>query len=131
MNPFRPRILVYSSVLIARGGGEGVTAWILEALRQDYAVTLLTSEPVDFSRLDRYYGTSLAGSDLQVRTIAPVVRRFLSLDPFPGDIQKRACLMRVCKRIRNQYDLVVSTDNEGDFGPPAIQYIHGPCLASL
>ena len=47
MPPPRPRILVWYCRLIPRGGGEGVAAWILEALRQDYAVTLLTSEPVD------------------------------------------------------------------------------------
>jgi glycosyltransferase involved in cell wall biosynthesis len=117
--------------MIPRGGGCGVGAWILEALRQDYAVTLLTSEPVDFSLVNRHYGTSLAGSDLQVRTMAPLVRGFLGLDPDPGSIQKHAYLMRVCKRIRHQYDLVVGADNEGDFGSPAIQYIHYPLLAHV
>jgi glycosyltransferase involved in cell wall biosynthesis len=131
MDPPRPRILVYYGRLVPRGGGEGVAAWILEALRQDYAVTLLTSEPVDFSLLDKYYGTSLAGADLQVRTMAPLVRGFLGLDPDPGSIQKHAYLMRLCKRVRHQYDLVVGADNEGDFGPPAIQYIHGPFFAPL
>ena len=127
----RPRILVYSCRLIPHGGGAGVAAWILEALRQDYAVTLLTSKPVDLTLLDRYFGTSLTGSDLQVRTMAPVVRGFLGLDPDPGSIQKRVYLLRLCKRVRHQYDLVVSADNEGDFGPPAIQYIHWPFLAHL
>ena len=127
----RPRILVCHCRLIPHGGRSGVAAWILEALRQDYAVTLLTSEPVDLSLLDGYYGTSLTGSDLQVRTMAPVVRGFLGLDPDPGSVQKRAYLMRLCKRVRHQYDLVVGTDNEGDFGPPAIQYIHYPFLAHL
>jgi glycosyltransferase involved in cell wall biosynthesis len=129
--PFRPRILVWYCRLIPHGGGEGVAAWILEALRQDYAVTLLTSEPVDLSPLDRHFGTSLTGSDLQVRIMAPPVRRFLALDPDPGSIQKHAYLMRLCKRVRNEYDLVVGADNEGDFGPPAIQYIHWPFLSPL
>ena len=125
----RPRILVWYCRLIPHGGAPGVAAWILEALRQDYAVTLLTSEPVDLSRLDRCYGTSLTGSDLQVRTMAPVVRGFLGLDPDLGSIQIHAYLMRLCKRVRHQYDLVVCADNEGDFGPPAIQYLHYPYLA--
>jgi len=77
----RPRILVCYCRLIPHGGAPGVAAWILEALRQDYAVTLLTSEPVDVSLLDRCFGTSLTGSDLQVRTMSPVVREFLGLDP--------------------------------------------------
>jgi glycosyltransferase involved in cell wall biosynthesis len=127
----RPRILVWYCRLIPHGGAPGVAAWILEALRQDYAVTLLTSEPVDLSRLDRCYGTSLTGSDLQVRTMAPVVRGFLGLDPDLGSIQIHAYLMRLCKRVRHQYDLVVGADNEGDFGPPAIQYIHYPFLAHV
>ena len=129
MHPHRPSILIYYAKLVPRGGGEGVAAWILEALRQDYALTLLTSQPVEFSRLDRFFGTSLAGSGLQVRTIAPLLRRFLSLDPDPNSIQKHMYLMRVSKRIRHQYDLVLSADNEGDFGTPAIQYIHYPTLA--
>jgi glycosyltransferase involved in cell wall biosynthesis len=131
MPPPRPRILVWYCRLVPRGGAPGVAAWCLEALRQDYAVTLLTSEPVDFSLLDTYYGTSLAGSDLQVRTMAPLVRGFLSLDPDVGSIQKHVYLMRVCKRIRHHYDLVVGADNEGDFGPPCIQYIHYPSLAHV
>jgi len=73
-------------------------------------VTLLTSKPVDLTLLDRYFGTSLTGSDLQVRTMAPVVRGFLGLDPDPGSIQKRVYLLRLCKRVRHQYDLVVSAD---------------------
>jgi len=129
MAPTRPRILVWYCRLVPHGGAPGVAAWILQALRQDYAVTLLSSEPVDFSLLDRYFGTSLAGSGLQVRTMSPGVRGFLGLDPDPGSIQKHAYLMRLCKRIRHQYDLVVGADNEGDFGPPAIQYLHYPYLA--
>jgi glycosyltransferase involved in cell wall biosynthesis len=131
MPPPRPRVLVWYSRLIPRGGAPGVAAWILEALRQDYAVTLLTSEPVDFSLLDTHYGTSLAGSDLQVRTMARLVRGFLSLDPDPGSIQEHVYLMRLCKRVRHQYDLVVGADNEGDFGPSAIQYIHWPYLGHV
>jgi glycosyltransferase involved in cell wall biosynthesis len=127
----RPRILVCTHRLIPCGGAEGVAAWILEALRQDYAVTLLTSEPVDLRLLDRHYGTSLTGSDLQVRTMAPAVRAFLSFDPDPFSIERHACLMRLCKRIRHQYDLVVSAFNEGDFGPPGVQYIHWPILARV
>jgi glycosyltransferase involved in cell wall biosynthesis len=130
-HPSRPRILVWYCRLVPHGGAPGVAAWILEALREDYAVTLLTSEPVDFSLLDRCYGTSLADSNVEVRTIAPAVRGFLGLDPDRGSIQKHAYLMRVCKRIRHQYDLVVGADNEGDFGPPAIQYIHYPFLAHV
>ena len=129
--PPRPRILVCYCRLFAHGGAPGVGAWILEALLRDYAVTLLTSEPVDLSLLDRYYGTSLAGSDLQVRTISSVARGFLGLDPDPGSIQKHIYLMRVSKRIRRRYDLVMSADNEGDFGPPSIQYIHCPFLAHV
>jgi glycosyltransferase involved in cell wall biosynthesis len=127
----RPRILVVYSHLIPHGGASGVAAWILEALREDYAVTLLTVEPVDFSLLDNLYGTSLTGPALQVRTMNPVVSRLLALDPDRGSIQKHLYLMRLSKRVRHQYDLVIGADNEGDFGPPAIQYIHWPFLAHV
>jgi glycosyltransferase involved in cell wall biosynthesis len=127
----RPRILVCYSSLTPHGGAVGVAAWILEALRQDYALTLLTLEPTAIEQINRCYGTSLVASDFQVRRVSPLALGLLGLDPDPGSIQKHTFLMRVAKRLRKQYDLVLGADNEGDFGPPAIQYVHWPFLGHV
>ena len=91
----RPRILVCYFRPVPHGGATGVAAWILEALRQDYAVTLLTSKPVDLNLLDRCFGASLTGSALQFRTMAPLVRGILGLDPDHGSIQNHVYPMRL------------------------------------
>jgi glycosyltransferase involved in cell wall biosynthesis len=127
----RPRILVYYGILAAKGGADGVAAWMLEALREEFDVTLLTWKPVDLARLNTIFGTSLRNGDFQIRTVPFPIRKLIELDPDQGSIQKHAWLMRVSKRIRPQYDLVVSADNEGDFGPPALQYVHWPFLAHV
>jgi glycosyltransferase involved in cell wall biosynthesis len=131
VHPGPPRILVVYSRLFPNGGAPGVAAWILEALRVRYEVTVLTAEPVDFSLLDRFYGTSLAESRIPIRTISAPVRRLLELDPDPGSIQVHMYLLRMCKRLRHRYDLVIGADNEGDFGSPALQYIHWPYLSHI
>lgn len=127
----RPKILVYYGVLHTNGGANGVAAWILQALREDFEVTLLTWKPIDVAKLNSTFGTSLRNDDFQVRTVAYPTRKLIELDPDDGSIQKYAWLMRASKRIGHMYDLVVSADNEGDFGAPALQYVHTPFLAHL
>ncbi|HKX57486.1 MAG TPA: hypothetical protein VJN01_15355, partial [Xanthomonadales bacterium] len=41
------------------GGGQCVGAWALQALQQDWDITLLCAEHPDFSALNRHFGTSL------------------------------------------------------------------------
>lgn len=105
--------------------------WTLQALREDYEVTLLTSGPIDLSELNRYFGTSLEPSDFQIRHIHPMVRRVLDLDPDPGSVQESCWLMRIAKRMRRDFDVVLTTDNESDLGGPALQYVHVPSFAHL
>lgn len=35
------------------GGSEGVALWMLEALKQEYDLTLITSAPVDIQKRDQ------------------------------------------------------------------------------
>jgi glycosyltransferase involved in cell wall biosynthesis len=48
------------------------------------------------------------------------------LDPDPFSAQRLAWLMRSCQSRCNEYDVVVSTDDEIDFGRPGVQYTHYP-----
>ncbi len=45
------------------GGSETKVLWTIEALKQDFDVTLITGGPVELDRLNRYYGTRLAPAE--------------------------------------------------------------------
>lgn len=51
------------------------------------------------------------------------------LDPF--QVQRVSWLMRMCRRIGQNFDVIFSCDNEMDFGQPGIQYIHYPFMHQL
>lgn len=127
----RPRILVVHCLVEAHGGSSGVLAWMLEALCPDHDVTVLTWAAFDVSALNRFFGTTLDTTLFQVRLVPPVLKWLFDLDPDPGSVQRNSLLMRLAKSMRRRYDLVVSGDNEADFGAPALQYVHVPFLAHL
>jgi len=109
-------------------GASAVAAWILEALINDYQVSLLTWKPPDFEEINRILGTSLSSSIITVHSINPVLRKIRDLDPDPESFQKLAYLMRVCRKISKDYDVIISADNELDFGRRGILYLHYPYL---
>lgn len=108
------------------GGGNALAAWMLEALRQDYSVTTYTWAPVDVDRINRYCGTSLTPADLDTRQVPRWVRATFDAVPIPLSLLKSSVLMRFARREMARFDLVVSANNEVDFGRPGIQYIHYP-----
>ncbi|MGH7791717.1 MAG: glycosyltransferase [Thermodesulfobacteriota bacterium] len=104
-------------------------AWILEALKEDYSLSLLTWKPADFEQINRFYGSSLKTSDFEnIRCVNPAVRAIINLDPDVGSFQKVAYLLRVCRRIKDNYDVIMTADNEIDFGRRGIQYFHYPYM---
>jgi glycosyltransferase involved in cell wall biosynthesis len=108
------------------GGGSGVAAWMLQALRDDYDLTVLTWEPCDLDAVNRFYGTSLRSAEVATRDVSPLLRRAVDAIPLPLDLLKTAILLRRCKRMAAPYDVVLSASNEMDFGRPGIQYVHFP-----
>jgi glycosyltransferase involved in cell wall biosynthesis len=102
-----------------------LVAWTLQALQDDHDVTLLTWEPVDFPAVNRYFGTAIDPARLRLH-LAPKWLR--GLVPDGWTLLKHNVLLRLCKRIRSSYDVVVGGHNEADFGGPGIQYIHYPCF---
>lgn len=107
-----------------------MAAWMLEALKADYDVALLTVEPFDLNSLNFFYHTTLKPTDLKVLLMPSVLRQIAKLDYQPYSIQSLAFLIRIAKMTSRNYDIVMSTYNELDLGCPAIQYIHYPWFAS-
>jgi len=119
-------ILMVQPSLQPPGGGNGVCAWMLQALRDDYRLTVLSWAPVDLDRVNDHYGTSLEPRD--IRTILPsrLTRGLLNRVALPMSTIKASVLRRRCKDIADGFDLVMAAYGEADFGRPGIQFVHYP-----
>lgn len=126
----RLRVLVLHPRLEPVGGAEVVAAWALEALSRDHDVDVLAWTEPDLGGLDRNYGTSLAsraiGVRLPPRWLRVAVETAQRLDSDPWSVQRFAALMRVARRLRRHYDVVLCTYGEADLGGPGIQYVYLP-----
>jgi len=98
---------------------------MLQALREDCRIDLLTWRRVDLEAANRYFGTDLQWNQLRLIPL-PRMLRLLDLLPTPSSLVKSAILLRIARRITDCYDAVVTVNNEADFGRPGIQYIHYP-----
>ncbi|PSF36240.1 hypothetical protein C7H19_13615 [Aphanothece hegewaldii CCALA 016] len=126
------KILLIEHNLQPPGGGKAVTAWILEALKQEYEITILTWNAVDFDSINNFYGTSLSSSDFNLYTVPWVWQSLINLIPDQSDFQKLCLLMRLSKIIQVNYDIVMTIScNEVDLGVRGIQYINYPYLYHL
>jgi glycosyltransferase involved in cell wall biosynthesis len=122
----KPRLLFLQDKFTTYGGGNAVAAWMLQALCDEYNVTLLTRDPVDLPAINNFYGTALRSSDLSVMTPPTLVRALVRLDPDPRSVQPIAYMYRMCQDMQADYDYFVCGHGEADFGVPGIQYIHYP-----
>lgn len=126
--PAKRALLVHQSVR-PPGGANAVAAWAIQALRDDFSLTILTWNPIDSDALNRFYGTSIRQSDFEIIRPSAFIRSLRYADPDPQSVQPAAYMMRFCRKIRNQYDVVVATGSEEfDLGGPALLYIHHPDL---
>lgn len=107
---------------IKGGGGESVLAWTLEALKDKYDITLISTDKFDFEFINPFYATQLSEGDFKVLRIFP----FGFLFPKRFYLLKRHLIARYCKKNTEKYDLFFSTQNEMDFGKAGLQYIHFP-----
>jgi glycosyltransferase involved in cell wall biosynthesis len=122
----RRAYVTHQSLSDHTGGASAVTAWVLQALSQDYEVCLATPDlAVDFLALDEMYGTSLseAGIGLHTLAIPDLLRRIP-----PGRMKS----LRLASAFRNaelhtrEGDLVFNTANEMSFSAVSANYIHCP-----
>lgn len=113
------KIAVVYPMLIPGGGTEAVAAWTIHALQKDWQVTLITFSKVDLDTLDRFYGTQLNGGACSV--IRPALPPLLArTNRF--SVLKDHLMMRYCKSVQKDYDLLISIGGGVDFGRRSIQY---------
>lgn len=122
------KALVIVPSLAGRGGGNCVVAWMMQALHEDFDVTVLTWQLDSAGNLNARYETGLRDDDFAVvtpplrwkfwRDRAPDIFRYL----WHGVLQAQARTLLA----RGSFDLVVSGDDIVDVGRPVIQYVHYP-----
>jgi len=124
----RRRVLVAYPYLSCVGGGNVVAAWALQALREEFEVTLATLRPVDYEPLNRNFGTSLREGDFATRIAPRSYLDALRLMPTPGALMESSVTARWARRLDavEHFDVPLSTQNEMDFGRPGLHYVHFP-----
>jgi glycosyltransferase involved in cell wall biosynthesis len=120
------KVLLVQPSLQPPGGGNGVAVWVIEALKREHAVSVLTWWPVKLAPINRHFGTSLSPADFTVRMAYPALRRLLDRMPASLDLLKTSLLLRTAKRMKDHYDLILTVNNEADLGRRGIQYVHFP-----
>jgi len=114
----RPRVVI-GHPRIGRGGSEARVMWLIEALKEDCDITVVTTAGWDLTTLNAYYGTSVQEDEVRIR-IAPVpsLVRNLSVAAIRG-----ACYQKFARRIAPEYDVRISAYNPTDWGLPALHFI--------
>jgi glycosyltransferase involved in cell wall biosynthesis len=118
MNELRPRVAVVHPRLVPGGGSEASTVWALQALQDEYRLTLITMGRPDLAALNAKYGTSLDERKIERRLLTVPLcmrKRFDALRGFR--------LARYVRRHAGRFDVVISAYGLFDFGRIAIQRI--------
>ena len=102
-----------------RGGSEAVAMWLVEALKDDHDVTVLTTGGWDLPELNAHYGTQVNAEQVKVR-IAPIPWPARRLD---AAALRAACFQRFARKIADEYDVRISAYNLTDWGLPAVHFI--------
>jgi glycosyltransferase involved in cell wall biosynthesis len=120
------RVLFVQPSIQPPGGGNGVAAWMMEALKAENRVTLLTWARPRLDEVNRIFGTRLVSSDFQLRLGPQWVLAIMRLSPTPIDLLTSNLLSREARRIAPDFDVIISVNNEADLGGRGIQYVHFP-----
>jgi glycosyltransferase involved in cell wall biosynthesis len=119
------RVLLVQPSMQPPGGGNGVAAWVLQALVPVHDVTVLSWRPVDIDPINRFFGTHLKPGDFTTIEV-PAAWRWLDRLPVPATLIKLSLLMRHTRAVSGGFDVLFGVYNETDFGRRGIQYIHYP-----
>jgi glycosyltransferase involved in cell wall biosynthesis len=124
------RVLLVQPSMQPPGGGNGVAAWVLQALAAEhhhrYRVTVLSWRPVEIEPVNRFFGTHLRRSDFDTIEVPRSWRVVADRLPTPSTLLKLSLLMRYTRTVSAGFDVVFGVYNETDYGRRGIQYVHYP-----
>lgn len=101
------------------GGSEACVMNLLDLLQNDYKVTLVTTNDIDLSTWNSFYGTAVDPQKITIRH-APVFPGMHNNLRYAG--LRGACYQRFCRQIGREYDLCISAYNLTDWG--AVRQLH-------
>jgi glycosyltransferase involved in cell wall biosynthesis len=114
----RPKVVI-GHPMLGRGGSESFVMWLIEALKKDCDLTVVTTGGWDRAALNEFYGTRVEENEIRARIV-----------PFPKLLRsssaaalRSAAYQRFARRIAGEYDVRISTYNITDWGLPAIHFI--------
>lgn len=120
------RVLLIQPSMQPPGGGNGVAAWVLQALVPGHLVTVLSWRPVDIDPINRFFGTHLRRGDFDTIEVPPSYRALIDHLPVPATLIKLSLLMRYTRKVSDRFDVLFGIYNETDYGRRGIQYVHYP-----
>jgi hypothetical protein len=110
--------------LLSKGGGEAVAMTVLEALQEDYELTLVTLVKPDFRELNEFYDTSVDPVPVRIAgRVAPWLHEQFGLTYY---VLQNTLLGRYARRHAGEFDLLFSTINELGLESDSVQYVHFP-----
>lgn len=101
------------------GGSESVVMWLIEALKHNFEVTVVTTDGWNLEALNLFYGTSVKENEVTVR-IAPLPLLWRN---FSAAAVRGACYQRFARQIAAEYDVRISAYNMTDWGLPALHFL--------
>jgi glycosyltransferase involved in cell wall biosynthesis len=122
----RRRVLLVQPSMQPPGGGNGVAAWMLQALVPEHDVTVLSWWPVAVEPINRFFGTALDCRTFTNHLVPQWWRHATTRLPVPAALLRGSLLMRYTRTMARDYDVVIGAHNEMDYGCRGIQYIHYP-----
>ena len=122
----RRKVLLVQPSMQPPGGGNGVAAWMLQALVRDHDVTVLSWWPVDVEPINRFFGTSLRHQDFATLRVPSSWRIVPDRLPVPASLLRSSLMMRYTRHVTDGFDVLVGVHNETDYGRRGIQYVHYP-----
>jgi glycosyltransferase involved in cell wall biosynthesis len=120
------RVLLVQPSMQPPGGGNGVAAWVLQALVPGHRVTVLSWRPVEVEPINRFFGTHLRQGDFDTIVVPRAWRALTDHLPVPATLIKLSLLMRYTRQVSDGFDVLFGVYNETDYGRRGIQYVHYP-----
>jgi len=122
------RVLIVHPSVAPSGGNNAVAAWALQALRDEFEVSLATLRPVDLDAVNRSFGTSLRPGDFETLVAPSHFQWLLRTLKNPGALLDCQLTVRLAQNLdrRQRFDVLLSTHNEVDFGRRGVQYVNLP-----
>jgi len=103
---------------------------VIQALADEYEISVATLEPVDIEALNLHFGTRLNPGDFEVHLAPRLYNALVDYLPTPGALLEHCLTMRWAQELDRKYhfDILFSTANEADFHRKGMQYVHYPWL---